>query len=146
MGIITCKYVEINIILLIGCVLLHDSHHLIIHTLFNTFLLSAYFPSRNIYWRRIEKMRITLLFVVFSLKWGSFLVSFFRFTSQKYVHIFIHILTCIGFSFPFITIPGICKYHVAAKFRCTDKSMLTGFKISMSYCGKPACKIVLKNK
>lgn len=55
-------------------------------------------------------------------------------------------LTCIGFSFPFISIPGICTYHAAAKFRCTDKSMLTGFKISMSCCSKPACKIVLKDK
>lgn len=59
---------------------------------------------------------------------------------------FIHILTCIGFSFPFISIPGIFTYHDAAKFRCMDKSMLTGFKISMSCCGKPACKIVLKDK
>ena len=55
-------------------------------------------------------------------------------------------LTNIGFSFPFISIPGICIYHAAAKFRCMDNSMLTGFKISMSCCGKPDCKIVLKDK
>lgn len=58
---------------------------------------------------------------------------------------FIHKPTCIGFSFPFISIPGICMYHDAAKFRCMYSSMLTGFKISMSCCGGSACKIVLKD-
>ena len=38
MGIFTCQYTDINIILLIGC---YYSYHLIIHILLNIHLLSA---------------------------------------------------------------------------------------------------------
>lgn len=42
MVIFICQYIEINIILLMGSVIFHCSHHLIIQILFNTLFIVSY--------------------------------------------------------------------------------------------------------